>query len=118
MRRGAAVGGHLPRVGDHRWRRWRKQQEQDTDLQPVLQWVEAQRKPPWEEVAALSRDVKELWTKFGALRLCRGVLQQAWKEPATGEERWQVVVLSMPGDSKTAWSRPTYLPRSNSRGQG
>ena len=97
---------------------WRKHQEHDTDLQPVLQWVEAQRKPPWEEVAALSRDVKGLWTKFEALRLCRGVLQQAWKEPATGEERWQVVVLSMPGDSKTAWSRPTYLPRSNSRGQG
>lgn len=26
------------------------------------------------------------------LRLSEGVLQHAWKEPATGEERWQVVV--------------------------
>ncbi|KAF7664015.1 hypothetical protein LDENG_00192480 [Lucifuga dentata] len=26
------------------------------------------------------------------LRLKDGVLQRAWKEPATGEERWQVVV--------------------------
>ena len=71
---------------------WRKHQEHNTDHQPMLQWVEEQRKPPWEEVAALHRDVKGLWAKFGVLRLCRGVLQQAWKEPATGEERWQVVV--------------------------
>ncbi|KAJ8385120.1 hypothetical protein AAFF_G00192610 [Aldrovandia affinis] len=65
--------------------KWRQQQEQDTDLQPVLQWVEAQQKPPWEEVAVLSTAVKGLWSKFGALRLCEGMLQHAWKEPATGE---------------------------------
>lgn len=29
---------------------------------------------------------------FGALRLQEGVLQRGWKEPATGETRWQVVV--------------------------
>ena len=68
---------------------WRQQQEQDTDLRPVLQWVEAQQKLPWEGVLTLS---KGLWAKFGVLRLCLDVLQQAWKEPATDKERWQVVV--------------------------
>ncbi|KAJ8392853.1 hypothetical protein AAFF_G00070570 [Aldrovandia affinis] len=68
---------------------WRQQQGQDTDLRPVLQWVEAQQRPPWEEVAVLSTAVKGLWSKFGALRLCEGMLQRAWKEPAAGEEKWQ-----------------------------
>lgn len=49
-------------------------------------------RPPWEEVTALSLATKGLWSKFERLRLADGVLQRAWKESATGEERWQVVV--------------------------
>uniref|UniRef100_A0A8C5APC8 Gypsy retrotransposon integrase-like protein 1 n=1 Tax=Gadus morhua TaxID=8049 RepID=A0A8C5APC8_GADMO len=71
---------------------WRRQQEEDADLRPVLQWLDQQRRPPWEEVAVLSLVTKGLWAKFKALRLWDGVLQRAWKEPATGEVRWQVVV--------------------------
>jgi len=71
---------------------WKQQQEQDVDLQPVLQWVVARQRPTWEEVAAFSATTKGLWSKFDALRLEQGVLQRAWKEPATGEDRWQVVV--------------------------
>ena len=71
---------------------WRHQQEVDLDLQPVRQWVESRQRPPWEEVARLSQATKELWSKFDALRLSDGILQRAWKEPATGEERWQLVV--------------------------
>ena len=58
----------------------------------MLQWLDQQRRPPWEEVAVLSLVTKGLWAKFEALRLWDGVLQRAWKEPATGEVRWQVVV--------------------------
>ncbi|KAJ8416517.1 hypothetical protein AAFF_G00358050 [Aldrovandia affinis] len=71
---------------------WRRQQEQDTDLQPVLQWVEVQQRPLLDEVAVLSKATKGLWAAFESLRLCDCVLQRAWKEPATGEEKWQVVV--------------------------
>ena len=56
---------------------WGLHQEQDTDLGLVVQWVGAQEKPPWEEVAALSRVTKGLWAKFGVLHLHQGVLQQA-----------------------------------------
>ena len=66
--------------------------ETAADLRPVLQWLDQQRRPPWEEVAVLSLVTKGLWAKFKALRLWDGVLQRAWKEPATGEVRWQVVV--------------------------
>ena len=50
----------------------------------MLQWVDLQQRPPWEEVAVLSLATKGLWAKFE--------VQRAWKEPATGEVRWQVVV--------------------------
>lgn len=66
---------------------WRAQQEQDADLQPVLQWVESGQKPQWNQVAGCSPSIKGLFAKFGALRVKDGVLQRAWKEPATGEER-------------------------------
>lgn len=36
---------------------------------------------------------KALFAKFGGLEIKDGVLQRAWMEPATGEERWQMVVL-------------------------
>ena len=72
---------------------WRRQQEEDADPRPVLQWVDLQQRPPWEEVAVLSLATKGLWAKFEALRPWVWRLQGAWKEPATGEVRWQVVVL-------------------------
>ncbi|KAJ8391411.1 hypothetical protein AAFF_G00090410 [Aldrovandia affinis] len=64
---------------------WRTQQEQDSDLQPVLQWVETGQRPPWGEVAGGTTATKGLWADFAALRVCDGVLQRAWREPATGE---------------------------------
>lgn len=55
------------------------------DILPVLQWVEMQTQPPWEEVAPLSTTTKGLWAKFQALRLTDAVLSR--KDPATGELR-------------------------------
>ncbi|CAI5690254.1 unnamed protein product [Oreochromis niloticus] len=71
---------------------WRARQEQDTDLLPVLQWLEREERPLWDEVTGFSICTRGLWAKFTALRLKEGVLERAWKDPATGEERWQVVV--------------------------
>lgn len=71
---------------------WAARQEEDVDLRLVRQWVHSGQRPPWEAVSGLSVATKGLWSKFNVLRLSEGVLQRAWKEPATGEERWQVVV--------------------------
>ena len=71
---------------------WKKNQEEDGDIRPVYMWVAARHKPRWEEVSVFSRATKGLWSMFETLRLCDGVLQRGWKEPATGEIRWQVVV--------------------------
>ncbi|XP_062421526.1 uncharacterized protein clasp1b [Pungitius pungitius] len=45
---------------------WAAEQQQDPDMQPVMLWVEARQRPPWEE--------------------------RAWLEPASGEKKWQTVV--------------------------
>ncbi|KAL1280961.1 hypothetical protein QQF64_015561 [Cirrhinus molitorella] len=71
---------------------WRRLQEDDADLQSVIQWVQAQQRPPWKEVAIVSLSTKNVWAKFKDLRLQDGVLQREWKDPATGEGRWQVVM--------------------------
>ncbi|XP_029595362.1 uncharacterized protein LOC115178352 [Salmo trutta] len=71
---------------------WRRRQEEDAELRPVLRWVEERRRPPWGEVAPLSPVTKGLWAKFTVLRVAEGVLQRGWKKPATGEITWQVVV--------------------------
>lgn len=71
---------------------WRVQQEQDTDLQPVLQWVESGRQSWWDEVVGCSPATKGLLVQFAGLRIQQVVLQRAWKELATGKDRWQVVV--------------------------
>ncbi|CAI5697370.1 unnamed protein product [Oreochromis niloticus] len=71
---------------------WRHQQGEDADIKPVLGWIEEQKRPQWEEIAILSRATKGLWSMFDALRRHDGVLQRGWKEPATGEMRWQLVV--------------------------
>ena len=71
---------------------WAARQEEDRDLRPVRQWVRDGQRPPWGVVSGMSVATKGLWSKFHVLRLSGGVLQRAWKEAATGEERWQVVV--------------------------
>ncbi|KAG1932173.1 hypothetical protein F2P79_021253 [Pimephales promelas] len=43
---------------------WKQQQEADMDIQPVLQWVDMQTQPPWEEVPPLSTATKGLWVRF------------------------------------------------------
>ncbi|KAI4872034.1 hypothetical protein NFI96_006517 [Prochilodus magdalenae] len=42
---------------------WRAQQEQDSDLQPVLQRVESGQKPQWNEIAGCSPATKGLFEK-------------------------------------------------------
>ncbi|KAK3548980.1 hypothetical protein QTP70_024803, partial [Hemibagrus guttatus] len=71
---------------------WRAQQKQDGDLRTVQYWLEAPQRPGWGDIAGYSLITKELWSKFDILQLSDGVLQRAWKESATGEARWQVLV--------------------------
>lgn len=54
-----------------------------------------------------SRATKGLWSMFGSLHLCDGMLQRGWREPATGDVRWQVVV---PRELRETVLRATHGP--------
>jgi len=56
----------LPEVDTMGWR----QQQEDTDLQPVHRWVELQQRPPWEEAAILSPVTKGLWGHCSCVMGC------------------------------------------------
>ncbi|CAI5681311.1 unnamed protein product [Oreochromis niloticus] len=88
---------------------WRARQEQDTDLLPVLQWLEREERLLWDEVTGFSICTRGLWAKFTALRLKEGVLERAWKDPATGEERGNCYVL-VAMDYFTKWPEAYAIP--------
>lgn len=73
-------------------RGWRELQLEDPDLEMVITWLEKDIRPPWDDVVAQSATVRGLWSQWPGVELQEGVLKRCWREPATGEPRWQVVV--------------------------
>ncbi|KAJ8352135.1 hypothetical protein SKAU_G00236110 [Synaphobranchus kaupii] len=71
---------------------WAKDQREDTELSKILCWLEGGRKTDWPEVAAEGPVVKGLWAQWEGLMVQDEVLWRRWREPATGRNRWQVVV--------------------------
>ena len=71
---------------------WAREQQGDPELRTVLEWVEANRHPDWLEIAATGPSLRGLWSQWEGLSLRDRVLWRRWKEPASGRERWQVVV--------------------------
>ncbi|KAJ8014587.1 hypothetical protein DPEC_G00017180 [Dallia pectoralis] len=71
---------------------WATEQQKDQELKDVMEWVGKGQRPEWQEVAVASPGVRGLWAQWDSLSLRDGMLWRRWKEPATGRERWQVVV--------------------------
>ena len=70
--------------GDHDWPTeeelaWsteylRQLQMEDSDILPLIQWKEKGTRPSWQDVAALSGNVKSLWSQWQKLDMKGGVL--------------------------------------------
>ncbi|GLV44560.1 hypothetical protein CBL_12093 [Carabus blaptoides fortunei] len=76
---------HL-QVGDENASSWstdtlRRAQEEDTDLQPIIQWLKEGRRPDWQTIAPYSATIKAYWALWDTLRLDRGVLFRLWESP-------------------------------------
>ncbi|KAK3882385.1 hypothetical protein Pcinc_013251 [Petrolisthes cinctipes] len=74
--------------------KWRKSQREDSDLAPVIHWLEAGlERPNWEEVAAESTTTKCLEEQWETLRLDRGLLSKHWMSTGgSSTGMWLVVV--------------------------
>lgn len=71
----------------------RKLQKQDSDISPVLQWMEDNElRPPWETVTPCTETSKIYWAQWDSLRLREGVLYRLWETPAGDQIVWQLVL--------------------------
>ncbi|KAJ8957206.1 hypothetical protein NQ318_007768, partial [Aromia moschata] len=53
-----------------------RDQENDPNLKPIVNWKKEGRKPTWEEVSRYSPTVKSYWAQWNSLVLCNGLLKR------------------------------------------
>ncbi|KAJ8944079.1 hypothetical protein NQ318_005989 [Aromia moschata] len=70
----------------------RKDQENDPNLKPIVDWKKEDRKPTWEEVSRYSPTVKSYWAQWNSLVLSDGLLKRVLEKSDGTEERKQLIV--------------------------
>ncbi|KAJ8946989.1 hypothetical protein NQ318_019070 [Aromia moschata] len=69
-----------------------KDQENDPNLKPIVNWKKEDRKPTWEEVSRYSPTVKSYWAQWNSLLLSDGLLKRVLEKSDGTEERKQLIV--------------------------
>ena len=70
----------------------RLEQHDDQNIGTIIRWKEGTRKPPWNEVAPESKEVKCLWMQWDQLQLRNGVLYRLWESDDGAKISWHLVV--------------------------
>ncbi|KAJ8950514.1 hypothetical protein NQ318_015258 [Aromia moschata] len=69
-----------------------RDQENDPNLKPIVNWKKEGRKPTWEEVSRYSPTVKSYWAQWNSLVLSDGLLKRVLEKSDGTEERKQLIV--------------------------
>ncbi|KAJ8953765.1 hypothetical protein NQ318_015422 [Aromia moschata] len=69
-----------------------RNQENDPNLKPIVNWKKEDRKPTWEEVSRYSPTVKSYWAQWNSLLLSDGLLKRVLEKSDGTEERKQLIV--------------------------
>ncbi|KAJ8944260.1 hypothetical protein NQ318_013672 [Aromia moschata] len=69
-----------------------RDQENDPNLKPIVDWKKEDRKPTWEEVSRYSPTVKSYWAQWNSLVLSDGLLKPVLEKSDGTEERKQLIV--------------------------
>ncbi|KAJ8962256.1 hypothetical protein NQ318_018230 [Aromia moschata] len=69
-----------------------RDQENDPNLKPIVNWKKEGRKPTWEEVSRYSPTVKSYWAQWNSLVLSDGLLKRILEKSDGTEERKQLIV--------------------------
>ncbi|KAJ8936003.1 hypothetical protein NQ318_009683 [Aromia moschata] len=69
-----------------------RNQENDPNLKPIVNWKKEDRKPTWEEVSRYSPTVKSYWAQWNSLVLSDGLLKRVLEKSDGTEERKQLIV--------------------------
>ncbi|KAJ8951058.1 hypothetical protein NQ318_003754 [Aromia moschata] len=68
-----------------------KDQKNDPNLKPIVNWKKEGRKPTWEEVSRYSPTVKSYWAQWNSLVLSDGLLKRVLEKSDGTEERKQLI---------------------------
>ncbi|KAJ8951518.1 hypothetical protein NQ318_000214 [Aromia moschata] len=69
-----------------------RNQENDPNLKPIVNWKKEDRKPTWEEVSRYSPTVKSYWAQWNSLVLSDGLLKRVLEKSDGTEERKQLII--------------------------
>ncbi|KAJ8957284.1 hypothetical protein NQ318_007848 [Aromia moschata] len=69
-----------------------RDQENDPNLKPIVNWKKEGRKPTWEEVSRYSPTVKSYWAQWNSLVLSDVLLRRVLEKSDGTEERKQLIV--------------------------
>ena len=70
----------------------RTAQRDDSDLAPLITWLEKGTKPMWDQVVGLGATTKRYWAQWDMLKLADGVLMRAWESPNGLAVKWLTIV--------------------------
>ncbi|MCG8622472.1 MAG: DDE-type integrase/transposase/recombinase [Proteobacteria bacterium] len=77
----------------HSTAEWQQAQRADTDIQPIMLWMqESPERPGWESVASYSPITKMYWAQWKSLRVQNGILYRLWESPTEDDCVWQLVL--------------------------
>ena len=71
---------------------WKEEQKKDSEISPVMGWLEAGVKPLWQDMVSYGPLTKALWAMQDALVLCNGVLMRKWEDDSGTKSKEQIVV--------------------------
>ncbi|KAJ8946775.1 hypothetical protein NQ318_018984 [Aromia moschata] len=69
-----------------------RDQENDPNLKPIVNWKKEDRKPTWKEVSRYSPTVKSYWAQWNSLVLSDGLIKRVLEKSDGTEERKQLIV--------------------------
>jgi len=70
-----------------------KEQKDDKDIGPILDWINREsEQPPWERVALQSAETKALWNMWPRLAVRDGVLKRRFEEIDGLNNNWQIIL--------------------------
>ena len=70
----------------------REEQLQDSDIGPILRWIEEEKKPDWQEIAELSPVTKSYWAQWDSLKVVNGSLKRIWETPDGSTNILQLII--------------------------
>ena len=77
----------------HSKQEWLQAQKDDSDIEPIINWMnESPERPQWEVVAPYSPVTKMYWAQWKSLRIRDDLLYRLWESHSGDQCLWQLVL--------------------------